>query len=154
MDKRKQKKNINTNYNNLNIMKIQRLYLFILCLFLLILCFSCKSDSTKNKTDTVLDELPEEEILMEEEFYRFPSPEEIFGFITESEMEFRDGITTVNQVKDTFLKGSYIYISFPFQHRISIPKIAPMHCRHRERRHALLRRRVLLGRRSAHRHRI
>lgn len=64
----------------------------ILGLLVILIIFGlsfCKSDSSKkNAQDQTLEELPEEMNYEEMTYFRFPSPEEIFGFIEGSNIEF------------------------------------------------------------------
>lgn len=74
-------------------MKITKVIFLYIPLAVITSFSACKSDGSKNKSEPVLDELEGEEIMMEEQFFRFPSPEEVFSFLTESDVNFKESIT-------------------------------------------------------------
>lgn len=73
-------------------MKILNYKILIISLFIIAGMLSCKNESKNKNTEPVLDELETEEVLMEEHFFRFPSPEEIFSFLSESDVGFKEQI--------------------------------------------------------------
>ena len=80
-------------------MKTSRLISAMLLLSLLIITNYCTTDKSKNKEKKpFLDELNETSNLDELNYFRFPSPEEIFSFVQESDVDFIPGI--VNNYED------------------------------------------------------
>ena len=80
-------------------MKTSKLFQNILILSLALTLGYCTSDSSKSKTKKpFLDELNMESNLEELNYFRFPSPEEIFSFVQASDVDFIPGI--VNNFED------------------------------------------------------